>query len=87
MFERPPHVPYAYMRHQVAELVAEGLTDKQIGGRLNLSAKTVRYHIYRLRDDWQLDKRRNIRVQITRYVLTHPDKPFLAQVLVDAVAA
>lgn len=56
-------------RQEVAELVAEGLTDKEIAQVLAISPKTVGYHIARLCDCWQIDKARNIRVQITRHVL------------------
>lgn len=57
------------MRLDVAELVAEGLTDKQIAVRLTLSVPTVRYHVAQLCEAWDLDHGRNLRVQITRRVL------------------
>lgn len=57
------------MRLEVAELVAEGLTDKQIAGQLQISTRTVAYHIDRLCTDWDIDRSLNIRVQITRRVL------------------
>lgn len=69
MLERPHRVPYAHMRHQVAALVADGLTDKQICARLNIRPATVKYHIARLCADWNIDKGKNIRVQITRHLL------------------
>lgn len=56
-------------QQRVAELVAEGLTDKQIAQTLAISPMTVSYHIARLCDCWKIDKGRNIRVQITRHVL------------------
>lgn len=57
------------IRRDIAELVAEGLTDKQIAQRLAISPRTVGYHIDRLCDGWEIDRARNIRVQITRLVL------------------
>ena len=57
------------MRLDVAALVAEGLTDKDIAAQLHISQKTVEYHIGRIAKDWDIDKSRNIRVQITRRVL------------------
>lgn len=56
-------------REAVAELVAEGLTDKQISGQLGIAVKTVGYHIDRICTDWDIDRSRNIRVQITRRIL------------------
>ena len=56
-------------RDAVAGLVAEGLTDKQIAVRLTLSVATVRYHVGQLCEAWNLDRGRNIRVQIARCVL------------------
>lgn len=56
-------------RDDVAELIAEGYTDKQIAGLLQLSVKTVEYHIARICLDWEIDRSRNIRVQITRRIL------------------
>lgn len=57
------------MRLDVAALVAEGLTDKDIAAKLHISQKTVEYHIGRIVKDWEIDKTRNIRVQITRRIL------------------
>jgi DNA-binding NarL/FixJ family response regulator len=57
-------------RDEVAALIAEGMSDKEIAGRLGISHKTVEYHVGLLIDNWQLDRKRNVRVQITRHVLT-----------------
>lgn len=57
-------------RDEVARLVADGLPDKEIAGQLAISPKTVEYHIDRLCEEWQLDRTKNLRVQITRHVLT-----------------
>ena len=35
--------------HEIAELIAHGLTDREIGRRLTLSVRTVEGHIYRAR--------------------------------------
>lgn len=63
------------MRLDVAALVAEGLTDKDIAAQLHISRKTVEYHIGRLCDEWHLDRRLNLRVQITRRLLSPGDVP------------
>lgn len=52
--------------------IAEGMTDKQISAALSISDKTVEYHVAQLCENWQLDRTRNIRVQITRHVLNAP---------------
>ncbi|MEU9126406.1 LuxR C-terminal-related transcriptional regulator [Streptomyces sp. NPDC048506] len=47
---RPAHPPMPLTRRQrqVIELLAQGLTDKQIAGKLVLSPRTVEGHVYRL---------------------------------------
>lgn len=57
------------VRVSVAQLVAEGETDKAIASRLNITVETVRYHIGCLCTEWSIDRARNIRVQITRKLL------------------
>lgn len=70
----------AVMRDAVAALIAKGYTDKQIAAELSISSKTVGYHVGLLVLNWQLDRTRNIRVQIARYVLTRetPSRPIAA---------
>ena len=54
---------------EVAILVAEGLTDKEIAMILMISEDTVAYHVQRIQQRWALDKTKNTRVQITRRIL------------------
>lgn len=56
---------------EVATLVSEGLTDKQIGDALSISEETVAFHVQRIATEWKLrdEAGKNIRVQITRRVL------------------
>lgn len=53
----------------VAALVAEGLTDKQIAGQLGIAENTVGNHITHITEALQLNRQRNVRVQIARIVL------------------
>ncbi|HEY7199316.1 MAG TPA: tetratricopeptide repeat protein [Candidatus Dormibacteraeota bacterium] len=51
---------------EVAELVAEGLTDRDIAGRLFLSVRTVEGHVQHIRDKLDLDTRAAIASWWTR---------------------
>ncbi len=44
----PPAGPLTPQEHEIASLAAAGLTNKQIGERLNLSPRTVSSHLYHL---------------------------------------
>ncbi|MGW3045382.1 ATP-binding protein [Kitasatospora sp. NPDC001159] len=46
--KRPPATPLTTREGQVVELLAEGLTDKQIAARLVLSPRTVEGHVQRI---------------------------------------
>lgn len=61
-----PVRPLTPRQWQVAELIREGFTDKQIAAELGLAERTVRVHIARIRTKWALDAARNTRVQIAR---------------------
>lgn len=54
---------------EVAILVAEGLTDKEIAMILQISEDTVAYHVRRVMLRWKLSPTKNVRVQITRRIL------------------
>lgn len=56
-------------QQQVAELVADGLPDKQIARALGIDEETVGYHIGRIVKVWNLDRSRNVRVQIAHRIL------------------
>lgn len=49
---------------KVAQLVADGLTDKEIAAALDISEDGVGYHVRRIVLAWGLDRNRNIRVLI-----------------------
>lgn len=53
----------------VAMLVADGYSDKQIEAMLNISHNAVRIYIDRVRKKWELAKDRNVRTEITRIVV------------------
>lgn len=54
---------------EVAVLVADGFSDKQIAGRLAISASAVRIYVLRIARKLGLDESRNRRVLITRAVV------------------
>jgi len=62
-------VPLSPRQRVVATLVAAGLSDKQIAGRLGCDAETVGYHIARIAKLWKLDPQLNTRIQITHRVI------------------
>lgn len=53
---------------EVALLVADGLTDKQIAAALHISDEGVAKHIERITVRWSIDRGRNIRVQIANRI-------------------
>jgi DNA-binding NarL/FixJ family response regulator len=58
----------------VARLVADGHSDKRIASLLSISEGTVGYRVAAIVRRWRLDPTRNIRVQITRAVMTNLGK-------------
>jgi DNA-binding NarL/FixJ family response regulator len=55
---------------EVAGLIAEGATDKDIECQLGLSNGGVRAHINEIAERLQLDRSKNLRAQITSVVVT-----------------
>ena len=51
---------------EVAGLVAQGYTDKQIAAELGVTPRWVRRLVQRIATRWQLDGERDVRVQIAR---------------------
>jgi DNA-binding NarL/FixJ family response regulator len=62
--------PLTARQRLVAELIADGLTDKAIEARLKLSSGGVRSHIVAIAERMNLDRTKNLRVQLTWHV-TH----------------
>ena len=58
--------PLTMRQMSVAVLVSQGYTDKQIAAELEIAENTVGNHVTAIADAMQLDRQRNIRVQITR---------------------
>ena len=59
--------PLAFLtprQRQVAECVAQALSDRQIAARLGCSEHNVGHYIRCIADRWQLDRTRHLRVQI-----------------------
>jgi DNA-binding NarL/FixJ family response regulator len=61
--------PLSPRQRIIATLVAAGLSDKQIAGRLGVGADVVGYHVGRIAKAWGLDSQLNIRIQITHRVI------------------
>lgn len=64
----PPGPRLTDREREIAALVAEGLSDKQIAATIGKSRATVRKSIERLAIIWSLDAARNLRVQIANRV-------------------
>lgn len=62
--------PLTARQRLVAELIADGLTDKAIEARLGLSTGGVRSHVNEIAIRMNLDRSKNLRVQLTWHV-TH----------------
>jgi DNA-binding NarL/FixJ family response regulator len=54
---------------EIAELIADGLTDKTIQARLRLSHPTLRAHLNEIAHRLNLDHTKNLRVQVTWLVV------------------
>lgn len=59
-------IPLTMRQMSVAVLVSQGYTDKQIAAELEIAENTVGNHISAIAEVLQLNRQRNIRVQITR---------------------
>lgn len=56
-------------QRQIAELIADGCTDKDIQSRLSLSYSTLRTHLEEIGRRLNLDATKNLRVQLTWLVV------------------
>ena len=56
-------------QREVAELIADGFTDKAIQGKLGISEGTLRSHIESIVGRLKLDRNKNLRVQLTWLVI------------------
>lgn len=65
----PPPSSVTDRQLEVALLIAEGLTDKEIAMILVISEETVAKHVQNIMHRWNLSRTRNVRVQITRRIL------------------
>ena len=52
------------IQRQIAHLVAEGFSDKQIAALVGLSPKTIDYHLKRISAMWSLRPDRDRQIQI-----------------------
>lgn len=56
---------------EVAQLVADGLTDKQIAAALKISKRAANAHVQRIALTWRLDASKDLRVQISKRASFH----------------
>lgn len=68
MTPRDPAPDLPPRQQLVAELIADGLADRQIAAVMGVSWQCVRRHMERIGITWELDKSRNLRTQIARHV-------------------
>ncbi|WP_405649602.1 AAA family ATPase [Streptomyces sp. NBC_00019] len=62
----PPATPQRLTRaeHRVAELVAKGLTNRQVAGRLHITVSTVEQHLTRIYQKLGITHRKEIRIHL-----------------------
>lgn len=56
-------------QHRVACMIAEGLTDRQMAAQLGISEDGVADFVRKIATTWNIDRSRNIRVQIAVRVM------------------
>lgn len=61
--------PLSPRQRAIADMIADGYTNKAICAKLDISHRTLRIHIQRLADKLNLDRSRDIRVQVTWLVI------------------
>lgn len=62
-------------RWEVAALVTEGLTDKQIAEALGIKKRTVNTHVHAIALAWNLDASKDLRVEIVKRVTAQQASP------------
>ena len=55
-------------QYQVAECIALAMLDKQTSAVLGIQVKTIKVNVGLIAAAWQLDRTRNLRVQIARRI-------------------
>jgi len=60
---------------EIAELVAQGLSDKEIGNKLRMTEGTVGWHLKRIFRKWQVHSRAGLAV---RFLQEKPPQPMPA---------
>jgi len=65
-----PRADLSDTQRTIALLVAEGLTDEQIAAVTGITPDGVSYHLKRIVTLWQIDRCRNLRVQIAVRVVS-----------------
>lgn len=61
--------PLSPRQRQIAELIADGFTNKVICAKLRIAHGTLRIHIRRIADKLNLDCSKDVRVQVTWLVI------------------
>lgn len=61
--------PLSLRQRQIADMIADGHTNKSIAAKLDISPRTLRIHIQRICDKLHLDCSKDTRVQVTWLVI------------------
>lgn len=61
--------PLSPRQRQIAELIADGYTNKVIAAKLRIAHGTIRNHIRQIADKLNLDCSKDVRVQVTWLVI------------------
>ena len=61
--------PLSPRQRAIADLIADGYTNKGIAAKLGISTRTLRIHIQRICDKLNLDCSKDTRVQVTWLVI------------------
>ena len=64
-------------------LIAQAYGYKAIAEKLHMSIKTVKVHVAKITDKWQLDRTKTLTTQITLEVLLHCDKQSWIDILLS----
>jgi len=76
--QKPQFPALSPRQAEIAELVAQGLSDKEIGNKLNMTEETVGWHLKRILLKWQLRSRAGLASRFVQKASPQPMPPALS---------